>query len=221
MWSVEELHEHWSVSPSERDLLFRREHVSRLGFIAQLAFYRLRAGFPEHRNEFAPIVIAHLAEQLGVEAATLDEYDWNGRTGRRHRDAILEFLGVRPFDDAAEEAFRTWLMTTALPKEPNADTLDEWITTWLLQSKIDRPGGDYRFERIVRWTKHAYDERVFADVLARLDAGRECASGLTTSSRTTRSSRYARIQAASGSRVCWERSRSCSACARSRYRPAS
>jgi len=171
MWSVEELHEHWSVSPSERDLLFRREHVGRLGFIAQLAFYRLHAGFPEHRNEFAPIVIAHLAEQLGVEAATLDEYDWNGRTGRRHRDAILEFFGVRPFDDAAEEAFRTWLMTNALPKEPNVDTLDEWITAWLLQSKIDRPGGDYRFERIVRWTKHAYDERVFADVLARLDAG--------------------------------------------------
>jgi hypothetical protein len=66
-----------------------------------------------------------------VEAATLYEYDWNGRTGRRHRDAILEFLGVRTFDDAGEEAFRTWLMTNALPKEPNADTLDEWITAWL------------------------------------------------------------------------------------------
>ena len=128
MWSVEELHERWSVSASERDLLFRREHGGRLGFIAQLAFYRLHAEFPEHRNEFAPIVIAHLAGQLGVEAATLYEYDWNGRTGRRHRDAILEFLGVRPFDDAGEEAFRTWLMTNALPKEPNADTLDEWIT---------------------------------------------------------------------------------------------
>jgi len=171
MWSVEELHEHWSVSSMERDLLFRKEHVGRLGFIAQLGFYRLNAAFPEHRNEFAPIVIAHLAEQLGVETVTLDEYEWGGRTGRRHRDAILEFFGVRPFDGAAEAAFRTWLTNVALPKEPNADTLEESITAWLLQAKIARPGGDYRFERIVRWTKHAHDEGVCAAVLGRLDAG--------------------------------------------------
>ena len=171
LWSVEELHEHWSVSPSERDLLFRKEHVGRLGFTAQLVFYRLNAAFPEHRNDLAPIVVAHLAEQLGVEAVTLDEYEWGGRTGRRHREAILELFGVRPFDGAAEAAFRTWLMTVALPKEPNAETLDEWITAWLLQSKVERPGGDYRFERIVRWTKHAHDEGVLSAVLARLDAG--------------------------------------------------
>jgi TnpA family transposase len=170
-WSLEELHEQWSVSASDRELLFRREHVGRLGFIAQLTFYRHFARFPEHRGEFAPIVIAHLAEQIDVEATTVDAYEWTDRTGRRHRDAILAELGMRPFDDAASEAFRAWLMDDALPKEPSADALEERITAWLLAAKVDRPGGDYRFERLVRSTKIAHDKRAFAAVLARLDDG--------------------------------------------------
>src|SRR5262249_36745351 len=79
-------------------------------------------------------------------------------------------LCVRPFDDAAEEAFRAWLMSDALPKEPNADTLDEWITSWLLRSKVDRPG-DYRFDRAMRSAKREHDGRVFAALLERLDPG--------------------------------------------------
>jgi DNA-binding NtrC family response regulator len=65
-------------------------------------------------------VINHLAEQIDVLPSTLDGYEWNDRTGRRHREMILEFLGVRAFDLVAEAEFRTWLMTEALPKEPNA-----------------------------------------------------------------------------------------------------
>ncbi len=113
-------------------------------------------------------MIEHLAEQIDVLTSTLDGYEWNDRTGRRHRETILEFLGVGAFDLVAEAEFREWLMTEALPKEPSADALDEWITGWLLRSKIDRLG-DYRFERIVRSSRHAYDERVLLDVHARLD----------------------------------------------------
>jgi hypothetical protein len=39
---------------------------------------------------------------------------------------ILELLGVRPFDEAARVAFRSWLLTDALPREPKDDALDEW-----------------------------------------------------------------------------------------------
>jgi TnpA family transposase len=167
-WSVEELHEWWSLTSSDMERMPDKLPVGRLGFVAQLVFYRVHARFPDHRNAFAPAVLAHLAEQIGVLAFVIDDYEWTDRTGRRHREVILDQLGVRPFDDAAEDAFRAWLMTDALPKEPSADTLEERITAWLLQSKVDRPG-DYRFDRTVRSAKHAHDERVFADVLARLD----------------------------------------------------
>jgi hypothetical protein len=169
LWSVEELIEHWSVSPADRTLVHRKEGWTRLGLVAQLAFYRLYARFPAHRREFAPAVVEHLAEQIDVLPSTLDGYDCDDRTGRRHREKILEYLGVAPFDLVAEAEFRSWLMTEALPNEPNADALNEWTTRWLLESKIDRPG-EYGFDRIVRSSRYAHDESVFTQVLERLDS---------------------------------------------------
>jgi TnpA family transposase len=168
LWSVEELDEQWSLGPRDRELLYRKESTGRLGLIAQLAFYRRSARFPEHRSDFAPIVLEHLAEQIGVLPTTMDGYEWGERTGRRHREVILEYLGVSTFDLVAEANLRAWLVTESLPKEPNADTLDEWITAWLLRSKVDWPG-DYRYERIVRSSRYAHDEQVFREVHTRLD----------------------------------------------------
>jgi hypothetical protein len=126
-WTVEELIEQWSLSSDDRDLLYRKESTGRLGLVAQLAFYRRYARFPERRGEFAPAVIAHLAEQIDATPSTLDAYEWSDRTGRRHRERILEFLGVGPFDLVAEMELRSWLMTDAFPQEPNADALEEWL----------------------------------------------------------------------------------------------
>jgi hypothetical protein len=35
----------------------------------------------------------------------VDSYEWAGRTGRRHRQLILDFLAVVPFEGAAESTF--------------------------------------------------------------------------------------------------------------------
>jgi pSer/pThr/pTyr-binding forkhead associated (FHA) protein len=67
--------------------------------------------------------------------ATLDGYEWNDRMGRRHREVLVEHLGVRSFDLVTEAELRSWLMIGALPKEPNPDTLDEWISTPLFWTR--------------------------------------------------------------------------------------
>ncbi len=69
LWTVEELIVQWPVSSTDRELLYRRRqrggsasrHSSRF-----FASFRLYARFPEHRGELAPVVIDHLAEQIGV-----------------------------------------------------------------------------------------------------------------------------------------------------------
>ena len=169
-WTTEELVEQWAIDPNDERLLFRKEKKGRLGLVAQLAFYRRYRRFPELRSDFAPSVLAHLAEQIDVPVTDIDEYRWADRTARRHRERILERLGVRPFDKAARDAFRTWLMTDALPREPKGEALDEWINEWLARAKVERPT-TVRFERLVRGARHAYEERVFQRVLARLDEG--------------------------------------------------
>ena len=125
IWSAEELGEQWSVGPEERAKFPDKAASGRLGFVVQLMFCRRYGRFPEGRADFAPAVMAHLADQLGVSESAIAPYDWAGRTGRRHRRTITEFLGIRPFDAAAEAAFRTWLMMNVLPNEPNADELQE------------------------------------------------------------------------------------------------
>jgi Domain of unknown function (DUF4158) len=130
-WTTEELLDQWALEPGDKELLFHKEKTRRLGLFAQLAFYRRHRCFPDHRNEFAPSVLAHLAEQVGVPVTTLNAYRWHDRTGRRHRVWILKRLEVRRFDDAAKSAFQAWLMTEALPREPKAEALEEGINDWL------------------------------------------------------------------------------------------
>ena len=127
------------------------------------------ARFPEDESDLAPAVIAHLADQIGVSAVLLVGYKWAGRTGRRHRQLILDFLAVVPFEGAAESAFRTWLAEEALPSEPNSTALEDQIGTWFARSRVTRPGS-YRLDRLVAAERLAHDQRAFRVVAAHLDA---------------------------------------------------
>lgn len=114
-------------------------------------------------------MIAHLAGQVGVSAVLLEGYEWAGRTGRRHRQQVLDFLAVVPFEGAAEAAFRAWLAEEALPGEPNTAALEEQIGAWFARSRVTRPGG-YRLDRLVASARAAHEERAFRMVAAHLDA---------------------------------------------------
>jgi hypothetical protein len=118
--SAEELVEHWSLTPGELMLLPGKADGGKLGFAIQLAFYRRHARFPDDEADIAPAVTAHIAGQIGIAPTMLDGADWTGRSGRRHRQQILDFLAVTPFDKEAETAFRNWLADEVLPLEPKS-----------------------------------------------------------------------------------------------------
>lgn len=168
VWSADELVEEWSFGAEDQELLSGKHVSGRLGFAAQLAFYRRHGSFPCGLSDFAPAVIAHLAEQLGIAETALAGYEWDGRTGRRHRQEILAVLGVRPFDDKAEAAFRAWLLTEVMPTAPVAAVLEERIGAWLLAARIERPSAS-RLDRLVRSARQCHEDHVFQRVAAQLD----------------------------------------------------
>lgn len=91
---------------------------------AQLAYWRQQGRFPDDEADLAPAVVGHLAAQVGVGADALDGYDWGGRTGRRHRRAILGHLAIVGFDEAAETAFRckeVWVAGADRFRSPDED----------------------------------------------------------------------------------------------------
>ncbi len=118
--------------------------------------------------DFAPAVVAHLADQVGVPEAALGGYDWEGRSGRRHRQEILAALDVRPFDGRAEAAFRAWLLDEVMPAAPTAAVLEERIRGWMVAAKVEHPT-PYRLDRLVRSVRQFHERHVFQAVAARLD----------------------------------------------------
>ena len=153
-WSSEELAERWSLGSEELVLLPGKPDTGKLGFAVQLAFYKQYARFPEDESDLAPAVIAHV--------------------GRRHRQLILDFLAVVPFEGAAESTFRTWVAEEALPSESTA--LEDQIGAWFAHSRVTRPGS-YRLDRLVAAARLAHDERTFRTVAAHLDAETRCRLG--------------------------------------------
>ena len=83
----------WSLGFEDLALLDAKPAGTRLGFAAQLTIYRMAGRFARAASEFADAAITYLAEQVGAVAADLADYDWLGRSGRRHRAEILAHLG--------------------------------------------------------------------------------------------------------------------------------
>ena len=57
--------------------------------------YHCAGRFAQRAEAFPLGAIAYLAQQTGTEPSDLETYDWSGRTARRHRADILEFLGIQ------------------------------------------------------------------------------------------------------------------------------
>ncbi len=114
--------------------------------------------------------VLHNTAQIGVGIDALDGYAWAGRSGRRHRVAIIDRLAVAAFDEAAEVRFRRWLADDALPREFAAPALDEELSAWFVHSRVTRPGA-YRLGRILRSAQAAHDDAALQRVADRLDAG--------------------------------------------------
>ena len=168
LWSADELAKRWSLEPGDEALLVGLPDAGKLGLVAQLSFWRCHGAFPDEEADLAPAVIAHLARETGVAAEALDGYDWTGRTGRRHRRAILDHLAVSPFDASAEADLRAWLLEEALVREPSASVLDERIGDWFARHRVVRPKA-WRLDRIVRSARAAHDDAALERVASRLD----------------------------------------------------
>ena len=168
LWSADELGERWSLQDVDFALLGGNPDAGKLGLACQLAFWRSQGCFPDEEANIAPAVIAHLARQVDVPVDAIENYAFRGRSSRRHRQLILDHLAVGEFDEAAEERFRTWLLTDVLPREPSPASAEAEIASWFGAERVVRPGA-YRLDRLTRSIRAAHDDGVLAAVTAQLN----------------------------------------------------
>ena len=171
-WTTEEPLELWSLEPDDKSCSSTRRKRSASDSSRSLPSIDATDASPTIGTNSRLACLFISPSRSASPVTTISAYRWHDRTGRRHRVWILKRLGVGRFDDEAKKAFEVWLMTEALPREPKAGALEEWISAWLARAKVDRPAADRnRFDRLVRATRRRYEEQVFEQVLARLDEG--------------------------------------------------
>ena len=167
-WTNEELAEHWILSCKELDLIgdSKTDH-NLLGAACLLKYFQQEGRFPAQKQDIPPIVIVHLAQQLGVIPEKIIPYDWEGRTIKAHRAAIRTFLDVHEATLADEEALVEWLCQEVVAEQRQEEALIASLYTRCKEQRIDPPTPD-RVRRLVHTALHRFDERLCATVMQQL-----------------------------------------------------
>ena len=84
-WTIDDLIDHWTLLPSEREQLANKTGATRLGFAVMLKAFALEDRFPSSLYDIAPAVVAYVAKQLDVAPELYQQYDWRGRSSSNHR----------------------------------------------------------------------------------------------------------------------------------------
>ncbi len=166
-WSGQEIAEHWSLGFDELARVEAKSAALRLGFAAQLKFYKLTGRFPETAAEIPDAAGLYLGDQLERSTAELRGYDWSGRNGQRHRAEITEFLGVRSLEAHDLRALEVWLEVGFCPSGAGMETAIGSICRWCLARRVQSPS-KYASERLVRSARRRFEEALLARIAASL-----------------------------------------------------
>ena len=113
-WQPEELIEHWTLIPTELDLLTKKTATNRLGIALLLKYFQYEGRFPTSKAEISRDVIRYVAQLLKIPPDVFDSYDLQGRTIKAHRVLIRKFLGITEATVKDAENLTAWLETQVL-----------------------------------------------------------------------------------------------------------
>ena len=75
----------WTVRDDDLGFVSQAHERTRLGLLVLLKFFELHARFPTGEAEVPAGAVEIVATQAGLNADSLGEYSWEGRTVERHR----------------------------------------------------------------------------------------------------------------------------------------
>ena len=155
-WTNHELIEHWTLEPDETQLIRSKKGANRLGFALLLKFFQLKGRFPEKKNEIPRVVRVFVAEQLGLDEALYEHYNWQGRAIKHHRAAIRERLGFRPMQLSDYELLKQWMMENVLPQVVEQRLIHQSLYAELTTRKIE-PATSGRLKRLLNSAQRQFE----------------------------------------------------------------
>lgn len=159
----------WSLSVADIDFINSKPAATRLGLAAQLKFFSARGLFADDNATIPHDAADYLAEQLGIRADELSDYDFGGRTARRHCAEILHYLGFRRMKRIDREALSFWIMDELCPSGQSVSAMLDAVFLWCRDRNIYGPSAK-ELERLVRSQRQQYLDCWLFEVSAALPA---------------------------------------------------
>ncbi|WP_457812177.1 DUF4158 domain-containing protein [Sinorhizobium meliloti] len=159
----------WSLSYSDIEFVNGKPAPARLGLAVQLKFFAAHGFFVQDHASIPADSVSWLAEQLGVGSGAMTEYDFSGRTARRHCAEILQYLGFRRLKRCDREELTLWIAGELCPTGQSVGALLEQVFLWCRDRCIYGPSHK-ELERLVRSQRQHYLDDWLTGVSARLSA---------------------------------------------------
>ena len=167
--SSEDLIGGWSLSFADIDFVNAKPAQARLGLAVQLKFFAAHGFFLQDHASVPADGVSWLAEQLGVEADALNQYDFSSRTAPRHCAEILQHLGFRRLKRLDREQLTLWIAGELCPTGQSVNAMLDHVFLWCRDRRIYGPSRK-ELERLVRSQRQHYLDGWLSGVCERLSA---------------------------------------------------
>lgn len=165
--SHEDLAGDWSLSFSDIEFVTGKPTPARLGLAVQLKHFAANGFFVQDRGAIPVDGVTCLAEQLGFDVDAIHDYDFSGRTARRHCAEILQHLGFRRLKRTDRTELISWIACDLCPTGPSASAMLDEVFLWCRGRRIYGPSPK-ELERLVRSQRQHYQDELVAGTAARL-----------------------------------------------------
>ena len=132
-----------------------------------MKWFQYETEFPNSTREIPDSVIDYLARQLDISVELITEYDWQGRSYKRHCAEVRQFLGIRKATVKDAQELISWLIENVLNQDVNLEHLQEIANERFWDFKIQPPPPN-RIERLVRSALRTYETNFFQQTLEKL-----------------------------------------------------
>ena len=138
-WDVEELVESWTLDAADDGLVRNKTGATRLGFALCPKFFELEGRFPGSAEEIPVEVVDFVARQVGVRFNVLGDYDWSGRSWKRHRAQIRARYGFRTRSASHDPLLLAAVMVGPVADGRDRDQMLDFAYSWCRGDRIVAP----------------------------------------------------------------------------------
>jgi len=159
-WNKEELEDFFSFSSEEIKFLVNKNEATRLGFAILFKFFQNESRFPKYASEVPKTIIAYISNILAIDSQLFLEYDWNGRTIKRHRAEIRQIFSFEETKLSDLKGIKEWLIKSVIPENTDFEYSKERVFQKLKTLKLEPPS-DLQIDRMIKSAIKAYENTLY------------------------------------------------------------